>query len=144
MRETFRIIVCLVVPILLVGCGSEQTAPVTGTVTWDGKPVTAGELQFAPQGSDSPGKPGSATIQSDGTFTVSTYGNGDGAWVGTHSVSYVVPPPRPENESTSQSSGEPSNEGRRIQSPYEGLVPEQKTVDVPGGGLTLDVKLVKR
>ncbi len=55
--------------------------------------MTAGLLILAPvdeSGSDKPttnlGKPAQALIQSDGSFTMSTYGKDDGAVVGKHRV----------------------------------------------------------
>jgi hypothetical protein len=69
----------------VVGCdsGKFQTAPVTGSVTLDGAPVTRGAVMFVPEA----GRAARGVIQSDGTFTLTTYQDGDGALVGPHKVS---------------------------------------------------------
>jgi hypothetical protein len=62
-------------------------APVTGTVTVDGVPFTTGKVMFAPiaRGEDRrAGRPALGRLQSDGSFTLSTYEEGDGAVVGEH------------------------------------------------------------
>lgn len=71
---------------LCSGCFGQkglETAPVTGVVTYNGKPLPYGSVSFRPQA----GSPATGEIQSDGTFSLSTYRNGDGAIVGTHQVS---------------------------------------------------------
>lgn len=78
----------------LAGCTPDHvmvTAPVSGTVTCGGEPVTEGYLIFTPivvSGSNpmKSGKTGSAWIQPDGTYIVKTYEDGDGALVGEHEV----------------------------------------------------------
>jgi hypothetical protein len=76
--------------VLLAGCGGNparlETAPVEGTVTLDGQPVTEGVVIFTPER----GRAGKGQIQPDGSFTVSTYGSGDGAVVGHHQVAVVA------------------------------------------------------
>ena len=79
---------------LACGCSSGlkefPTAPVTGTVTCEGTPLKSGRIQFAPAavpGELEAGKPALGVIGPDGRFTLQTYGNADGAVVGTHRVS---------------------------------------------------------
>jgi hypothetical protein len=65
------------------GCGNSdqlETAPVSGRVLIDGKPLTTGTVAFIPQ----QGRGARGNIQSDGSFELSTYQNGDGAVLGTH------------------------------------------------------------
>lgn len=64
------------------GSGGLETAPVKGNVTYNGKPLTYGRVSFRPEA----GSPATGEIQSDGSFTLSTYHNGDGAIVGKHLV----------------------------------------------------------
>lgn len=74
---------------LCSGCFGQkglETAPVTGVVTYNGKPLPYGRVSFRPQA----GSPATGDIQSDGSFSLSTYGNGDGAIVGTHQVSITA------------------------------------------------------
>lgn len=71
--------------ILLVGCsggGNLDTAPVTGVVTLDGKPVTSGLVRFWPEG----GRTAEGYLGDDGKFVLRTYEDADGATLGTHKV----------------------------------------------------------
>ena len=86
---------------LVSGCGEGikefPTAPVTGMVSCEGNPVANARVYFSPKSTGSSanvGKSGWATTTELGTFVISTYGNEDGAVVGTHRVS--VAPPHPE------------------------------------------------
>lgn len=54
-------------------------APVTGKVTYDGKPVPEGTVTFYPVGG---GRPSSGQLQSDGTYVLASTKPGDGALVG--------------------------------------------------------------
>jgi hypothetical protein len=76
----------LVVP----GCGGGDsgnlpTAPVSGTLSVEGKPVAAGAIHFHPQ----KGQAASGIVK-DGKFTLTTYNDGDGAIVGKHRVALEV------------------------------------------------------
>jgi len=142
--------IVLLTVVCCLGCGTGdqmETAKVTGKVTFDGQPVTGGQLLFAPNASgDEPGKAGAAQIQSDGTFTVSTYGDGDGAVIGTHTVSYTAPPPKTSggDAAVGSSSGTPTEKaGKPEPSPFAGLAPEQKSVEIVDGMNELEIKLVK-
>lgn len=88
-------LISMFVATLSSGCAKQEfkTALVSGQCTCKGEPMTAGLLILAPvdeSGSDKPttnlGKPAQALIQSDGSFTMSTYGKDDGAVVGKHRV----------------------------------------------------------
>ncbi len=74
---------------LLIGCGGsdhEETAPVTGKVTLKGTPVTKGRIAFYP----SQGRPAMGAIQSDGTYSLTTFDQGDGALLGKHRVTITA------------------------------------------------------
>lgn len=62
---------CCLALALLPGCGGgppgPKTIPVYGVVTYNSKPVSSGEITFAPV--DAKGQPTLATIGSDGSFT---------------------------------------------------------------------------
>ncbi len=81
-----------------LGCGGAshelETAPVSGTVTLDGVPLTSGFVFVIP----SRGRGAKGAIQSDGTFVLGTYESADGVQVGTHSLT-VSPIPLDEGES---------------------------------------------
>lgn len=76
----------------LVGCGAKgdfPTAYVDGTINKaDGTPIQSGKIKFAPVSSDSESKSGKAAYGriKDGKFELTTYSDGDGAVVGTHTV----------------------------------------------------------
>lgn len=73
----------VVLPILAVGCERGPTVvPVTGSVKYHGKPLEFGTVMFQP----AQGQPARGTIQPDGSFTISTFKEGDGATVGLNRV----------------------------------------------------------
>lgn len=79
--------------VCLPGCGQAPfpVKPARGKVLCDGKPVASGSILFTPiavAGKPEPGKPASATVGSDGSFVLSTFGRFDGAIVGKHRVVY--------------------------------------------------------
>lgn len=77
------------------GCSSGNrldVAPVCGKVTLDGKPVSAGIVVFTPER----GRGARGQLASDGSFVLSTYGEGDGAIVGLNKIA-VAPPPEDES-----------------------------------------------
>lgn len=86
---------CTFMVLGLAGCGGGlerlPTASVTGTITCNGKPVDSIIVLFEPLGNGEAGKQGYAVADANGNFTVSTYGNNDGAVVGKHRVR-VMPP----------------------------------------------------
>jgi len=96
LRETYRLswLALVVVVFTLPGCSRSdqfETARVHGTVTLDRKPYTqGGSVNFQPERS---GKMATGQIESDGTYTLSTYSSGDGAIVGMHKVTVVPAPP---------------------------------------------------
>lgn len=66
------------------GCGDglPQRAPVAGSVTFNGQPVSEGTVTFFPTA----GRAALGKIQADGTFRLTTYDEGDGALLGEHRV----------------------------------------------------------
>jgi hypothetical protein len=75
--------VCLAIAIVAAGCGNHRNlAFVSGKVTYHGKPLQFGSVMFQPES----GQPATAAIQPDGTFTMATRGEGDGASVGKNRV----------------------------------------------------------
>jgi len=71
----------------LTGCGRKsdrlKTAPASGSVTFNGKPVPQGSLLFIPT---VPGPPGQANLKPDGTFVAGTYEIDDGLVPGEYAV----------------------------------------------------------
>lgn len=91
--KTYLSALCLAafIQITLSGCAEQAetkpTAPVKGTVTYQGKPLETGEVVFFP---DSGERIASGKIQPDGTFQLTTYEEGDGAIPGNHKVTIVA------------------------------------------------------
>jgi hypothetical protein len=131
--------VIVVVAALCCGCGGGgefPTAAVSGTVTHDGKSVRGGSLTFSPvkDGEQEAGKPASATVGEDGTYELSTYGEGDGAVIGKHRVSYSPPAAEP----VAAADG---GHAQQSVSPYAGLTPKQPEVEVTSGSNTINIEL---
>jgi hypothetical protein len=57
--------------------------PVKGKVTYKGKPLAMGMISFVPDGY---GREARGDIQSDGSFVLTTYKEGDGVVAGEHRV----------------------------------------------------------
>ncbi len=129
---------------LFAGCGKGhfKTAPVTGRVTHQGKPVNGGSLTFSPintgEGSNA-GKPASGTVMADGTYVLGTYGKSDGAVVARHKVSYR--PPSVETKMEEVDGSMRPVEPRPVP-PYAGLVPAKKEYEVTSGKNQIDIELV--
>jgi hypothetical protein len=80
-----RRLACLAAAALLLsGCGDDRpkTALVRGTVTYRNKPVPNGTIIFIP----ADGTAATGTIGRDGSYTLTTFRQGDGAILGTHKV----------------------------------------------------------
>ena len=81
-----------VVLLCAIGCGAQPgadaTARVSGTVTLNGKPIEGVSIAFVPTS----GRPASGITNASGQFTLSTFGNGDGAVLGSHKVVLAEPP----------------------------------------------------
>lgn len=125
--------IALAAALLLAGCGSSDKGKVTGTVTTAGQPVTGGSVSFAPvaePGAKTPGRVATGAVRSDGSFTLSTDTDNDGALIGRHEVVYTPP-------SVGGESADPE-----AKSPYHDLVPRELQVEVKGGSNTFAVELV--
>jgi hypothetical protein len=75
-----------------LGCGGAAGRPplarVSGTVTHNGKPVTSGSVVFTPvsDSQSSAARIATGQIESDGSYTLTTFDTGDGAVLGQHIV----------------------------------------------------------
>jgi hypothetical protein len=114
---------------MLNGCGGElpEVAPVRGVVTFDGQPLPKfknAAVIFTPQ----QGRTAKSIIApADGSFELTTYETGDGARIGTHSVSV---------------SATVDDATVKTEKGYPGIrhVLPQKFADRDTSGLTFDVK----
>ncbi len=78
----------------LWGCGPgglEGTIPISGRVTYQGQPLTVGEVRYLPVDTDQ-GRMARGKLQSDGRFQLTTLKTGDGALPGKYRVVVVVFP----------------------------------------------------
>ena len=126
---------------LLGGCGDglPERGKVTGKVTFNGKPVPEGTVTFYPE----TGRSATGRIQPDGTYTLTTFDEGDGAIVGPHEVTieavrFAGAPQRQELRR-----GDRRGQGRKVVRPAamnaQWLVPEKYAVRGQSG-LTREVK----
>ncbi len=83
------------VPALLVlaSCGGSDDGlgkryPVSGQVTYNGKPLEKGEISFIPE--DAKKNAGASGRIENGTYSLSTGGEGDGAQVGSYKVTITA------------------------------------------------------
>ncbi len=136
-----------------VGCGGGSDAvevhPVHGTITYQGKPMAGGgSIAFVPTGGQK-GKGAGGTINEDGTYTLTTYADGDGSMVGdfrvviSQTVQKEPEPGAPGEEGSG--SGEPIfvvQEGDRIPAVYTDFTgsPLNATVKAGPNQLNFDLK----
>lgn len=124
-----RIPVCLLVVAFFVGCSKQEYAPVSGKVVYKGQPLTFGSVMFFPES----GQPAHGQIKEDGTFYLSTNGDGDGARIGVNKVRvacFQTQKPQPDGSIKEEPGVGPSLIPERYDSPeHSGLV-----VDVPPEG----------
>lgn len=82
--RNFVIAFLLIVVLPCAGCGNAEpkTSVVRGKVFVDSKPLKTGLITFHP----TEGRPAMASIESDGTYELSSYGSGDGAAPGDYVV----------------------------------------------------------
>lgn len=79
----------LVLLAALCGCGSNSDmAPVSGIVTVNGKPVPAAQVLFTSAGH----RPAAGETDSSGRYVLSTFETGDGASIGSYSVTVTARP----------------------------------------------------
>jgi hypothetical protein len=75
-----------------------ETAPVSGRVLLDGKPLTSGIVMFSP----ALGRAAKGSVQTDGSFVLGTYKTDDGAIVGKHKASVIAVRPPGSGESSAE------------------------------------------
>ncbi len=81
-------VACGLVSLTAPGCSrsAPAVAPVEGRVTLDGKPLSSGRVTFWPTG----GRSGSGWIEEDGTYSLGTFRESDGAVLGPHKVTVTA------------------------------------------------------
>jgi len=94
-------IVCLLLALVTVGCGSRRTLPVEGVVLLDGKPLAGASVQFIPEDK---GRAATGETDASGRFMMSTFKPRDGALAGSYKV--VISPPTGAIDKTQYASAE--------------------------------------
>jgi hypothetical protein len=92
--------------LLPAGCGSPKyprTVSISGKVTWQGKPLTAGSVAFIPAnaGGSQPSRSAGGEIGPDGVYRLSSFRSGDGVMPGQYRVtveSYISQPTHAESD----------------------------------------------
>jgi len=104
-RNVSPVVICMIILLAAVGCGRSTMAPVSGTVTWQGKPVPDAMVLFVHRN-----RPGaSGRTDTAGRFSLTTLKPGDGSFLGPVRVTLQPfvpgndpdkptppPPPRPD------------------------------------------------
>lgn len=85
------IVVSLVLAVTAVGCSHSSSPPtvkVRGKVTYKGQAVSEGTVTFQPTkpAAGNPLRPAVASLQSDGTYELATFGDADGVVPGEYAV----------------------------------------------------------
>ena len=111
-----------------VGCGKRhrEMAPLTGKVTYEGKPLRFGSVVVEHKH----GQPATAVIQPDGTFVMATRGEGEGAAVGRCRVRVACY--EGQDPANKPGPGQPTELGRS-------LIPERYT-SFETSGLAVEVR----
>src|SRR3954452_23234255 len=88
MNRPSTLAVSILVPLgIVLGCSNSSRPPrypVTGTVTYQGKPLAGAVITFVPTGAD--GEAASAFSDADGKYALTTWEAGDGARPGEYRV----------------------------------------------------------
>jgi predicted small lipoprotein YifL len=139
----WRVLIACCVLASLAGCGGggpdiplEDTVPVTGTATFQGKPLESYRVYF----SNEKNRTASGVTGADGRFVLGTNNQGDGAPVGTHKV-WLMYEPNVEvaaGQETPEASGPPPKV--KLPAKYSNPTASGLTAEVPAAGLT-DYKL---
>ncbi|WP_437221651.1 hypothetical protein SH661x_002415 [Planctomicrobium sp. SH661] len=127
--------VSLLALVIASGCAKDpfRTVPVSGRVTSNGEPVPGVYVVFTPQPGSGreanvPGKSGAGYTDENGKFQLSTYGDGDGAVVATHSVAVLL-------------NTDPSNphleKSKKLMTPY---LQEKQTIEILKPVSDLEIK----
>ena len=82
------------ITIAIVGCSDDglgKRYPVSGKVTYKGQPVAAASISFHPKaGGANPEARGASGFVKDGSYSLSTIGNDDGAFPGEYDVAITA------------------------------------------------------
>lgn len=122
--------------VLIAGCAGSKVAPVSGTVTLNGKPLAHATVVFQPEGDGKDPGPGSTgTTDENGRYRLQLMTkNAAGAQVGKHKVSITAYAGDAEGDSSAPDTTNKIN--RKALVPQEYNAQTRLTFDVPAGGTT--------
>jgi len=85
-KPSVLVVIAIVATFIVSGCGRSgpEHGRVSGTVTYNGKPVPKGTISF--QAVDPKGRNATGAIEPDGSYTLQTEEPGDGAQLGDYRV----------------------------------------------------------
>jgi hypothetical protein len=103
LTQSRRRMVAGLIATVVLGCGgsSYDVAPVHGKLTVGSRPLSGAKVMFAPIAKGETAAAGKAAVgltTSDGSFTLTTYSDQDGAVVGEHWVTIFAPDGAPKGE----------------------------------------------
>jgi hypothetical protein len=131
---------CLVASLCVLASACGQSGPamgrVSGTVTYQGKPVTAGTVSFISTDTTRPNANGK--IGADGSYTLQTTEPGDGAQVGDYKI--VVSGKNPD-ELNNPLPGAPIKVKSALPSKYENPDTSELKATVAPGSQTIPIEL---
>ncbi|GAA4421098.1 hypothetical protein [Bremerella cremea] len=157
MSYRFPIAFALLLLLLTIGCqgSSQPTAyPTTGLITFEGEPMKGGgAISFIPIGPQT-GKPAGGLVNEDGTFSMTTYRQGDGSVAGKFRVIIMQTTTSEPTMVASDDGGEPVmssgpietvNKSQRIPLIYADSAKSPITVEVtPQGNNQLTIDLTRK
>jgi hypothetical protein len=136
-------VVALPILALLLGCDEASrltTIPVSGKVTYHGQPVSQGTVTFQPVklSEGLPRRPAMGTLQSDGTYQLSSFQHNDGVIPGEYQVIVIsiTSGPTPEQPNVPEVWAIPKKYGNPVQTDLKATVPAEAK-----GTLQLDFAL---
>jgi len=90
MKSRFLGFAWVLIAAAILGCGPSHPdlVPVSGAVTFEGKPVVGAQVTFMAPGA---ARAAFAVTDAEGKFRLSTFGTDDGAVVGNHTVTVAKP-----------------------------------------------------
>ncbi len=127
--------------VLTLGCGPSgpeivpiETAPVTGTATYEGRPLEDYRVFFY-NGEHPAQEPATGRIDAEGRFTLSVREPNDGAMVGSNRIWFTYDPELPEEIPGNEMGLAPPPPKVDLPEQFRSSETSQLTVDVPAGGL---------
>ena len=92
-----RFLIAATLATMVLGCGGPaglpNMVPIRGTVSYNGRMLTAGTVIYAPLSAE--GRQARGTIQPDGSFRLTTLRNNDGAQQGEYKIVVIALEPHP-------------------------------------------------